>query len=283
MVGSYADSTGGIAYAYVKKGKGTKPDETVTIPIANFAARVTGQIAFDDGSGPPERQFEIEAYRAGRRKNFMVSAADFARPELWALRELGANAIIFAGKTLQASNRERVREAIQTLSQEVPERRVYGHTGWREIDGQKVYLHAGGAIGAAGAVEGIETDLSGAGLSLALLPSPPQGDELKAAIRSSIALLDLGPSIMAPDVWSHLALYLRKRGFQRIRGGRQDAGGFKSQLAALFSNIGALASSPPKLPGYLADRQATAWKLQTYAAKDMVLVESCFAPERLAN
>ena len=42
------------------------------------------------------------------------------------------------------------------------ERTVYTHTGWRKLDGKWAYLHGGGAIGASGAVAGVETSLPAA-------------------------------------------------------------------------------------------------------------------------
>src|SRR5438874_785271 len=40
--------------------------------------------------------------------------------------------------------------ALQMLSSDVRRETVYAHTGWRDVGGRWVYLHAGGAIGADG-------------------------------------------------------------------------------------------------------------------------------------
>jgi hypothetical protein len=81
------------------------------------------------------------------------------------------------------------------LSGELTVHRVYAHTGWRLIDDDWVFLHAGGAIGPDGAVAGVEVALKGP-LSRISLPDPPQGAELHEAISAALALLDLLP----PDV-----------------------------------------------------------------------------------
>jgi len=56
------------------------------------------------------------------------------------------------------------------------ERYLYRQTGWREIDGQQVYLHAGGGIGARAAVQ-VDTQLHST-LARFHLPAPrrPPGD-----------------------------------------------------------------------------------------------------------
>jgi hypothetical protein len=89
--------------------------------------------------------------------------------------------------------KDRLREAIQRLSPDVPQRRVYEHPGWRELPELGwCYLHADGAIGADGSVPGIDVALSGAAGRIRL-PDPPQRDELREAVRASLALLDMAP------------------------------------------------------------------------------------------
>src|SRR6202040_3105402 len=69
---------------------------------------------------------------------------------------LGARAVIAAGMGIK----DQVREAIQLLSsKQMVERTVHIHTGWRKLDGGWAYLHGGGALGATGAVNGVETAL----------------------------------------------------------------------------------------------------------------------------
>ena len=124
--------------------------------MCNFTARIIEDELRDDGA-EHVRQFVIEAAIAGRRaRQFTVPAARFAGMT-WPIEELGASATVEPGFGL----RDRARVAIQRLSGDVPTRTLYAHTGWRLLDGQWLYLHAGGAIGSVGAVEGIETALRG--------------------------------------------------------------------------------------------------------------------------
>lgn len=221
----YGESISGIDYvSYDKNGKEHR------VPIANFAARIFEQIAFDDGA-EVERRFRIQAFLDGRYYGFMVNTAEFPRVEVWSLREIGANAIIAVGKVGSAGKKDHLREAIQRFSPfYVPQRTIYAHTGWREIGGQQVYLHAGGGIGAAGAIPGIETEVGSQGLGPALLPEPPDSEELKAAIRSSLDLLDLGPyHIMAPQYAAVWRSTLGEANFSLSVTGK--TGGFKTEIA----------------------------------------------------
>src|SRR5216684_212373 len=91
------------------------------------------------------------------------------------------------------SIKDQVREAIQLLSsKQIVERTIYGHSGWRKLEGRWAYLHGGGALGASLAVAGVETSLPAA-LAPFILPTPPTGAELRIAIRASLAVLDLAP------------------------------------------------------------------------------------------
>src|SRR5262249_24897549 len=106
----------------------------------------------------------------------------------WPMSKWGVRAVVLAG----AGTADHLRAALQLLSGDVPRRVVFGHTGWRQIDGQWVFLHAGGALGALGPVEGIETSLP-IELQKLVLHNPPQGKDLVLAIRASLGLIDLGP------------------------------------------------------------------------------------------
>jgi len=118
----------------------------------------------------------------------VIAAAQFASMK-WVAEQLGARAVIAAGMGIK----DRVREAIQLLSaQMMVERTVPIHTGWRKLDGGWAYLHDGGALGATGAVTGVETALPAA-LAPFSLPASPTGAELRNAIRASLAVLDLAP------------------------------------------------------------------------------------------
>src|SRR5215217_8424884 len=153
-------------------------------PLTNFIARITGDVAEDDGA-EVRRSFEIKAELNGRRTVFTIPSSQFSGMG-WATEHLGAGAIVYPG----FGTKDHARAAIQLLSGSVPTRSVYAHTGWRLVDGEWVYLHAGGAIGRVGQVESIHIELTGS-LAGRTLPSPPEGAELSRSIRASLQLWKL--------------------------------------------------------------------------------------------
>src|ERR1700680_1562611 len=97
----------------------------------------------------------------------------------WVTEQLGARPVIAAGMGIK----DQVREVIQLLSAtQIVERTVHTHTGWRRVDWGWAYLHGGGALGAPGAVTGVETSLPAA-LAPFTLPAPPTAAELRSAVR----------------------------------------------------------------------------------------------------
>ncbi len=168
---------------------------SVPTPLTNFTAKISADISEDDGA-EVERLFEIEAalggpVESGRRTHtFTVTAGKFAGMG-WPVEHLGAGAIVYPG----FGTKDHTRAAVQLLSGDVPERQIYSHTGWREIGGEWLYLHAGGAVGESAGDEGSEAlvELSGT-LRERELPTVPLGDgELREALRASLELLRIAP------------------------------------------------------------------------------------------
>src|SRR5215208_7252334 len=195
-------------------------------PLTNFTARITGDVAEDDGA-EVRRSFEIEAESNGRRTVFTIPSSKFSGMG-WATEHLGAAAMVYPGFGLK----DHARAAIQMLSGDIPVRRVYAHTGWREIDGEWFYLHAGGAIGRVGQVESIHIGLTGS-LAGRTLPSPPEGAELRRAVRASLELWKLAPeSILVPLHTATSRAALGESDFSLHLSGPTGEG--KSELAALM-------------------------------------------------
>jgi len=183
QVGRYMTNAQGL-FLLKSSGRGAP---LITLALANFTARITAEIRRDDGVDAT-REFEIEARLGGQTRRLVIAAAQFASMK-WVTEQLGARAVIAAGMGIK----DQVREAIQLLSaQQMVERTVHTHTGWRRLDGGWAYLHDGGALGATGAVTGVETSLPAA-LAPFSLPASPTGAELRSAIRASLAVLDLAP------------------------------------------------------------------------------------------
>lgn len=165
-----------------------KPTRDGSMPVflTNFTARIAGDVLKDDGA-ERTRHLELEVELRERKLTFTVLAASFPLMT-WVAEQVGPKAILHAGFGV----RDHARVAIQILSRDIVHRSIYTHTGWRLVEKQWVYLHAGGAIGGAGAVENVDVELPEQ-LRGFVLPVPPNGEDLRKAVRASIAFLDVAP------------------------------------------------------------------------------------------
>lgn len=258
----YRETSGGLVWE--------KPTQngTVPTPLCNFTARIVADVAEDDGA-EVRRRFELEAHLKGRSYRFSVPSGQFAGMG-WATEHVGAGAIVYPG----FGAKDHARAAVQLLSGDVAEEHVYAHTGWREIGGEWVYLHAGGAIGRVGRVGGIRTELAGA-LGGRALPDSPEADELAEAIKSSLRLLHLAPArITAALLGATYRAPLGETDFGLHLSGPTGEG--KSELAALFRQ---------HYGSGLDSRSLLSWESTenaiegiTFQAKDQVEVLDDFAP-----
>ena len=244
------------------------PNGVVPTPLTNFNARIGADVAEDDGA-EVVRRFEMEAELDGRRHAFVIPSARFAGMG-WPTEHLGAGAIVYPGFGLK----DHARAAIQVLSGRVPARRVFAHSGWREIGGEWVYLHAGGAIGHAGRAGGIRTELAGS-LAGRSLPDPPEGEELRAAIQASIGLWELAPEVITATLFG--AVYraaMEESDFSIHLSGPTGEG--KSELAALFQQHFGAGLDARHLLSWESTENAV--EAQAFALKDQLLVLDDFAP-----
>jgi hypothetical protein len=243
---------------------------TVNTPLTNFRARIVAQLVEDDGA-EQRRMFEIEGTLGGRATRFPLATSAFGTMN-WPTEHLGANAVTYAGMGL----RDHARVAIQLLSGEVPERTVYTHLGWREIAGEWVYLHGGGAIGPLGPVqEGVETRLDGA-LARYVLPDPPTGVALQAAVRASLRLLEVASDrVSVPLLAATHRAVLGATDFSVHLAG--PTGVLKTELAALVQQHFGVAMDSRHLPGSWSST-GNLLEAVAFAAKDAVFVVDDFAP-----
>ena len=257
------------------------PDGSSPVRLCNFTAEIRADTLLDDGLGVGQhdgfaetrREFELEAHLHGRKSTFRVPAAQF--PTLsWVSQHLGAEAILFPGNSV----REHARCALQLLSKDIERRTVFTHTGWRRVDGEWVYLHAGGAIGKAGPVRGIEVSLQGAlaGLELPAPPLPCEKRELAALAAAELKLLDVAPDLVTVPLLS--AVFRAALGscdFTVHLAGPSGAG--KTELAALAQQHFGAGLNARRLP---ASWSSTGNALEgiAFEAKDSLLVVDDFAP-----
>jgi hypothetical protein len=180
---------------YVVSESGTlwrKPtrDGTVDVLLANFSATIADDVVEDDGA-EERRVYGLEAALRGGRYRIDIPAHQFNAMN-WVGERLGASAVLEPGM----GTRERFRHAIQTLSGDVPQRRVFAHTGWRLIDDAWIYLHGAGAIGPDGPHSDVSVALRGP-LSRFVLPELPASNGLIAPLQAAVRLLDLLPPEVA--------------------------------------------------------------------------------------
>jgi hypothetical protein len=165
-------------------------DGALDVLLANFSASIIKDIVEDDGA-EERRRFVIAATVRRRVQQIEIPAQQFAGMS-WVGEQLGAAAVLEPG----LGTKERVRHAIQTLSGEISEHRVYAHTGWRRINGLWVFLHGHGAIGPEGSIRDVEVGLRGP-LSRLALPDPSEGHARLDALSAVLQLLELLPPEIA--------------------------------------------------------------------------------------
>jgi hypothetical protein len=271
LISPLEDERGEIAYRATPNGMvWDRPtaDGPVPVPLTNFTARIATDVVEDDGA-EIRRRFEVEASLNGRRLSFAVPAANFVGMN-WATEHLGAGAVIYPG----LGTKDHARAAVQLLSGDVPTRRVFTHTGWREVDGDWLYLHSGGAIGPDGSVSSINVELDGT-LGGYVLPNPPEGEELKEAVRVSLRLLELAPDeIIVPLLAGAYRAPLGSTDFSLHLSGPTGEG--KSEIAALLAQH----FGPGLNARHLVSWESTENAIEGmgFAAKDAVVVIDDFAP-----
>jgi hypothetical protein len=244
-------------------------DSITEVPLANFQARITADIAEDDGA--ELRHFlELEAELNGHLSRFIIPVVQF-KAMGWVTEQLGAKAVVFPGFGLQ----DHLRAAIQLLSSEVVQRQIYSHTGWRKLGEEWVYLHAGGAIGQSGLVPDVTVHLPDA-LAGFRLPAPPTGAELATAIRASLAILDLATDQVTVPNWTAIwRAVLGEVDLSEHTSGPTGAG--KTELIALIQQHFGPGLDARHLPGSWSST-GNALEELAFVAKDAVIVVDDFVP-----
>jgi hypothetical protein len=260
----YIESAEGLFWMKTT-GMGTHP-----VKLANFRARIVGEIKEDDGV-ETRRNYEMEVNLQGDTQRFAIPEGNFASMS-WVGEHLGAKAIVAPGFGL----RDHTRAAIQELSvTEIGQRTVFAHSGWRKHEGEWLYLHRGGAIGRAGATPDIKVQLPDC-LASFKLPRPPKGATLRNAIRKSLHFLDIGP---------HRATFSTYAGVWRSVQGPCDhslfiagpTGAGKTVIAALLQQHFGRGFDARHLPGsWMSTPNAN--EGLAFCAKDMLLTIDDFAP-----
>jgi len=210
-------------FCLIKNADGVK----VKSPLCNFTAQIEGEVVRDDGLS--EDRFYIVGgamFNGEPLPAVEVPATSFAGLT-WTAEKWGSKAIVNPGQT----NKDHVRYLMQKSANDVITRRIYTHTGWREIDGEHVFLSGNGAIGR----DDIEVELPRqlAGYNLPLNPA-----EINPAIavKTSLHLMELGSEYVMFPLWAHAYLaplgeFLNPAFTLWLRGA---SGSFKSAIVAVM-------------------------------------------------
>jgi DNA primase catalytic core len=192
----YAVEAGRIVYQYVEDSE-YGDGEIKSYPLCNFDARIVADVLHDDGEEIALHMAITGSLANGTALPEIDIKADEYEKMQWVVGQWGARAAIVA----RDQARGQLRHAIQVLSEEeLEQRHVYTHTGWRVIDGKRVFLHAGGALGMDGIQTQLPHDLRGY-----VLPADDAIDPV-TAMRESIALLDVAPSHITYPLWASVYL-----------------------------------------------------------------------------
>lgn len=153
------------------------------VALCTFTARIVADVTSDDGAGECRRHVRVAGtLDTGEELPEVEVTAEQFQAMRWPFDAWGHRAVVFPGQG------EHLMTALQMLSGDVRRETVYTHTGWREVNGRWVYLHAGGATGPAGPVPGVRVSLPHQLAGFAL-PPPPAGGRRREAVRASLGLM----------------------------------------------------------------------------------------------
>lgn len=264
------ESSPGPRYVFTRGGAVWKRETKAgveQVPLTNFTARIVAEVKEDDGDEVQQcLELKAELASQGRPESGLVTAAAFHSSRWW-MNLLGPAAIVYPGMDQHA------RCAFQSLSGGWEVKRVYTHTGWREIEGRWFYLHRDGAIGE-GLLPSVAVRLP-ASLSAFALPDPPTGAELRQAYAASLGLCQAGPlRVTAPLLGCVYSALLGPGAFSLYLLG--DSGTGKSELAALAQSHFGRGFDAKSLAGWSST--ANALEALAHTAKDAVLVVDDYAP-----
>ena len=194
-------------------------DGPTDVLLTNFTATITAEITEDDGA---ELAAPLCAGSPAQREDATVCeilATQFAGMS-WVAEHLGAMAIVMPGMTLK----DHARAAIQLLSHADRAPPCLYPSRLAQLGEDWCYLHAGGAIGAHGAVPEV-TVRPGEALAVYHLPAPPDRGAARAAIRASLRVLDVAEdAVTIPGYATVWRAVLGQRRFQRAFGGPHGTG-----------------------------------------------------------
>ena len=269
--------------------------------ISNFSGKIAADLLLDDGA-ERIRHFEVQTICQGKEKIFTVAASDYDKAE-WVNNELGSCAQITVAKMMKWH----LTEAIKFVSHARQETR-YTHTGWRKVDDQMVYLHAGGGLGRVGRVGSKFNQLHDPALNEPVEPSQEDAgacgacgscnereivtylknslthyslssvnsSSLNDRVRASLAMLDITSDTISVPLYTSLwRAVLGMIDYGVHLAGQTGKG--KSELCALIQQHFGATMTARHLPGSWLSTE-NALEMLMFQCKDAVLVIDDFKP-----
>jgi len=251
------------------------------IALANFTAQIVKETRTIDGI-KTETVLTIHGQQPGERKNPNIEPKPIQLPEVvidasefqsfaWVMRIWGTRCVIYPG----GSVKEDLRTAIQLDSK--PEvREIFGTMGWQKnAKGNKMYLHAGGAIKADGNDSRVKVALPPE-LARFNLADIEDGTMLEEAFASSLRMIDLGPKEVMWPLWATIyAPVLGPVDFAVHLTGR--SGTYKSEITSLMQAHFGGTIDARHLPASWSST-ANALEAQAHFAANAIMVIDDFVP-----
>ena len=259
-------------YTFTKTLANSTPDTSV---LTNFTAEIVEDLTVDDGA-ETHKFFGIEGTLCDGKRlpRIQVPAAQFMTMN-WPPAHWGSDVVIFSGR----DGKDRTRDAIQRFSIASGAkqcRTVFQHCGWRKINGEWFYLHAGGGIGAGGSRTDVHVELQG-GLANLSLPDPPDDvGDLFAGILAALPGPDRIKLVLLAAVARAVLAEIAALVFSLFLLGA--TGRFKTEVAALYQKFFGSGFSPQLLPGNFAST-ANALERGAFTAKDCFYTVDEFTPK----
>ena len=183
----YIAGLSGSDYSIDENGILWRGQENRAQKIANFVIKINKEIIIDEGSLDESRRF-VEIAGVGQGGTVMT-------PKILPINEFATTSTLlttFGSRCIMEpinKAEDYLRHAAQILGRDAQKQTKYGHTGWRNINGEWVYLHAGGAIGNTDhSIEMVEGRVDFSSYTL-----PNESCDTKEAVQSSLRFLDLAP------------------------------------------------------------------------------------------
>jgi hypothetical protein len=161
------------------------PNGPVATMLGTFTGEITEEVTLDDGAEQTLTWLVRITASSGRSGEVRITPDQLGRPQQWAAKAAGTEALVMPGLAIA----DHLRVAVQSGSRSVARKTVYTHTGWRSIGGTRAYLTASGALGASGLEESVRVDLGT--LNGYALTAVTGLTAVRKAIRASLGLLSV--------------------------------------------------------------------------------------------